>query len=103
MLRKATQDYLCTYDPPYDSSSTDSLSATPLAIPVLVAVSRIAIALHPRPVTSTDAQDESADSGTEGMPVRLISEDDARAVLKDAAKAAGNDLSFVSCISAANR
>lgn len=64
------------------------------AIPVLLAVSRIVIALHPSPTPAAEEGEPTVQSPL----VRLASEEDVRRVLKDAARAAGNDISLVSCV-----
>ncbi|KAJ9113953.1 hypothetical protein QFC19_000149 [Naganishia cerealis] len=74
LLRKAIQDYL--------------------SIPVLLAASRIAIALHPSPALPSAEDADEVPQSTDSVGNALVSEEDARSILLSAAKSAGNDISF---------
>lgn len=69
---------------------------TLIAIPVLLAASRIVIALHPAPALPSEENTEEGTQPNHPAGDALISEEDARSILQSAAKSAGNDISFVS-------
>lgn len=57
------------------------------------------MALHPSQMTGDSSkEDEEASSTKPSDPIRLISEDVARSMLKEAVKVAGNDISLVSLV-----
>jgi hypothetical protein len=52
--------------------------------------------MHPSPVAVEEDEDAEASTTMQSTPNRLVSEDDARSILKEAAKVAGQDISLVS-------